>query len=241
MIDLHTHILPLVDDGSESIEASLSVLKKYQKKGVKAVVLTPHYKGKYKKHGKELYKLFSEFCSVVKERGIDIKLYLGQEIHINSKIISELKEEKLFSINNSKYVLLEPEHSRKHDLTESVYSLIRAGYIPIIAHVERYAYLTLNKVKELKELGALIQVNAGSVVAINRMRRKKRAKTLIKNGLVDFIASDAHVNRKNYFFRAYRRIKLRFGKTFANELFYLNASKILKLNYPAGEKTVNII
>lgn len=229
MIDLHTHILPLVDDGSESIKASLSVLKKYQKKGVKAVVLTPHYKGKYKTHGKELLNLFLEFCKTVRNNGIDIKLYLGQEIHNYTGIINGLKQEKLLSINSSKYVLLEPEHSRKHDLTESAYSLIRAGYIPIIAHVERYAYLTLDKVKELKELGALIQVNAGSVVAINRRHRKKRAKTLIKNGLVDFIASDAHVNRKNYFFRAYRRIKLRFGKTFANELFYLNASKILNI------------
>jgi protein-tyrosine phosphatase len=229
MIDLHTHILPLVDDGSESIESSLSVLKKYQKKGVKAVVLTPHYKGKYKTHGKELFTLFLEFCKTVHNNGIDIKLYLGQEIHNYSGIINGLKQEKLLSINDSKYVLLELEHSRKHDLTESVYSLIRAGYIPIIAHVERYAYLMLSQVKELKELGALIQVNAGSVVAINRRRRKKRAKTLIKNGLVDFIASDAHVNRKNYFFRAYRRIKLRFGKTFANELFYLNASKILNI------------
>ncbi len=227
MIDIHTHILPLVDDGSESLETSLTLLEKYQKKGVKAVVLTPHFKGKFKTSGKELKDIFLEFCNKVKERGITIKLFLGQEIHNYSGVINGLKEEKIITINDSKYVLLEPEHSKKHDLTESVYSLIRAGYIPIIAHVERYAYLTINQVKELKELGALIQVNAGSIVALNRRHRRKRAKTLITNGLVDFIASDVHANRKNYFFRAYRRIKLRFGKTIANELFYKTASKIL--------------
>ncbi len=230
MIDIHTHLLPLVDDGSTSEEESFAILKRYEKKGVKAVVLTPHFKGKYKTTAKEIKILFENFCRRAKASGINLKLFLGQEIHNYKDIVKDLVNGKFLTINGTKYVLFEAGRVGSNEFTEKVYRIVINGFVPIIAHVERYPSIKEKDIIEVKNMGALIQVNAGSLFTRHNRKRKRFVNRLIRQSLVDLISSDAHTSRKNYFIKAYRRVRLKFGKGEAKRLFYDNPKKILE-NY----------
>lgn len=224
MIDIHSHILPFVDDGSDDLEKSIELLKVAVSQGVDKVICTPHYKsGVYEYSPSEIENEFNKFCSLVKERDIKVELFLGEEILCNDKIYDLIKQEKVLTVNKTKYILIEFNCFNYIDILDYAYNIKIMGYIPVIAHVERYSYLNLQDLIELKNLGALIQVNSSSVVGIDGKEFRKKAFAAIKIGLVDFISSDMHVNRNFNFEKAYKIIKRKFGKETAQKLFEENA------------------
>ena len=129
---------------------------------------------------------------------------------------------------DSKYVLIEFSVSEQEDVSEAVYEIARMGYSPIIAHVERYPYLTVSDIFEIKDLGGLIQVNADSIVGKYKRLFKKRIKELFKNDLVDFVASDVHFGRNNCMQKAREYVGKKYGEEIMNKVFIENAKKILK-------------
>ena len=225
MVDVHSHLLPMVDDGSASIRASLEILKELSENGVTDVILTPHYKGKFKKPIQELKERFLEFNERKKEQGININLHLGSEIHYSYSNVKNLIDGKVLTLNNTRYVLIELGHKPK-DALGITKELLFNGFVPIFAHVERYTYLSKKELKIVKSIGALIQIDARSLVK-KHYKYKRRTKRLIKNGLVDFVASDMHLSRTNYFIDAYNYAKKKFGNETAEKLFVLNAKKII--------------
>ena len=227
MIDIHTHILPGVDDGSESSQDSIKMLKEAQKQGVTDVFLTPHYRMRYKREKSEIIELFNNFCLEVEKENLNINLYLGQEIYYSHKIRKLISEGKLLTLNNSKYILIEFSYMSSSEIDELVYEITLLGYVPILAHVERFDYVSIDLIKQLKTLGALVQINAGSLFsgAFNNCARK--AKKLLKLGLVDFVASDVHSFRVNNLQRANEYISKKFGTDVANKLFIDNAKKVI--------------
>lgn len=227
MIDIHTHVLPLVDDGSASLEKSLQMLSSSAEQGVTDLFLTPHCRAHYNQSAESLRKSFDEFAKVVCENGINVKLYLGQEIFIHKNIKQKLQDGEHLTLNGSRYLLLEPDYM-ECEIVEAVYELTRIGYIPIVAHVERFSYISEQDVMEIKELGGLIQVNASALFCSDFRTDKKRAKRLLKAGLVDFIASDIHSNRQNYMQKAYNYVKSKYGINYANAVFTQNAKKIIE-------------
>ena len=226
MIDIHSHILQAVDDGSISIEQSLEILKEEEIQGVTDVILTPHYRADYLTDREVIENNFAELKEAVKNRGINVNLYLGQEIYIFSDLVNALKDGKLLSMNGTKYVLVEFSMKHPMDVAETVYMLIRNGYIPIVAHIGRYFYVDIDTAREVKELGGLIQINASSLCRSFRFKRK--AMNLIKHGLVDFVASDVHAARKNDMKKAYQMISKKFGAETADKLFTETAKKIIE-------------
>ncbi len=184
MFDLHCHILPSVDDGSDSLETSLALLNEEIQNGVSSVVLTPH-QNEENICKDELIKHFEEFK---KNINLDIKLYLGSEIYYYDNLLDDLNKGKMLTINNTKYVLVEFSTREQTDIPSIVYDLKVSGYKPIVAHIERYDYLTNDDLEEIAKY-ALIQVNAKS---FERKEYKKVLKFLLKNKLVSFVASDAH-------------------------------------------------
>ena len=227
MIDIHSHILPFVDDGSESVETSLGLLKKAEDTGVTDIILTPHYKFSYKKSPEEIKAVFLELENKKKEANIGVNLYLGNEIHYSKNTRKILSENGVLTLNGTKYVLIEFDYFNQSDITEAVYGLIRDGFVPIVAHVERYAYVSIADILEIKEMGGLIQVNAGSLVGDCRRKIKKLVKKLFKLSLVDFISSDEQASRKNYFADARAYVTKKFGKEVSDKVFILNAKKII--------------
>lgn len=224
MTDVHSHILPFVDDGSDSVEKSLQLVKSLAEQGVKRVICTPHFKKTvYEKGTSQIIKIFNEFYERVKSEGIEIELYLGQEVFCNKEIYNLLKEDKVLTVNNSKYILLEFDYFNYQDIEDYVYNVKTMGYIPIIAHIERYKYLNVNTLVNLSNMGSLIQVNAASITGGYGKDFQKKVFATIKSGLVDFVATDCHYGRQASLSEAYKIVKKRFGLDVAERLFKTNA------------------
>ncbi len=225
MIDIHSHILNSVDDGSRNLEQSLAMLKEEENQGVTDVVLTPHYRADYLPKSGDIRLKFAELKEYAKKNGINVKLHLGQEIFVFEGIANALEDGKVLSVNGGKYVLVEFSTKHVNDIPETVYMLVKNGFIPIVAHIGRYFYADTETAREVKDIGGLIQINASSLCGSCAYKRKALA--LIRAGLVDFVASDVHHNRKNYMLKAYKKVEKKFGKATADKLFTENARAML--------------
>ena len=226
MIDIHTHILPFVDDGSGRIEDSLKMLEAEISAGVTDVFLTPHLRDGFTTSESELKKAFAEFLETVKKRGLNVKLYLGQEIFLPSDKPQLNGVQQIVPLNGTKYVLIEFDFLQYVDMVDTVYEIVRLGYTPIVCHFERYFYADFETAYNIKETGGMIQLNADSVMGDNKSV-KKFARKLLKYGLVDFIASDIHVGRINRMAEAKAYVEKKFCTEYAEDLFCLNAEKII--------------
>ncbi len=228
MIDIHTHIIPLVDDGSSSFESSVKMIQEAYNMGITDIICTPHYrKGMFEESKDLILENFLKLNNYLKECSIKINLYLGTEIYCSHNLDEDYVINNLFKINDN-YLLLEFSTKTKTNILEFVHNFSLKGYKVIIAHIERYSYLTLNEIIELKAMGALIQINASSVIGREGFKTKRLTNKMIKYNLVDFIASDIHENRKNYLKDAYNYIVKKYGKEKALNLFELNAKKLLE-------------
>lgn len=226
MVDVHSHILPFVDDGSDSVEKSVNLVKNLVNDGVSKIILTPHYKrGIYETEREELLQKFDCFVLEVKNRGIDAQLYLGQEVFCDNKIYQTLEQKKVLTINNTNYLLIEFDYFNFTDILDYAYNIMQMGYIPVIAHIERYRYLDANTLIDLHHLGALIEVNASSVIGEYGKKFQKRVFAAIKSGLVDFVTTDVHFSRESSLLSAYNVVCKKFGKSVAEDLF-INNSKV---------------
>lgn len=198
MIDFHSHILPNIDDGSRSLNETIHILKEAQKAGFTKIISTSHYiDGYYEANEEQRAKLLNE----VKENFQGMELYLGNEIYITNQMTDLLSEKKASTINNSKYVLFElPMNTKAMDVKEVVFRLMEKGYVPIIAHPERYKYVKENieYVRELADMGVLFQSNYGSSIGMYGKKAQKTQKKLLEEGLIQFFGSDVHTVEQVY-------------------------------------------
>ena len=211
MTDIHTHIIPNVDDGSPNLETSINMIKHEIEIGVDTIICTPHHiYHRYEKTVEEIKKQFELLKSEVEKLNLPVKLYLGQEICYTHRedIIKMLKEGKLLTLNNTNRILLEFSFTREpEDVLDVIYNFSVNGYEVIIAHVERYEWMTLEKVKDLKKEGALIQINSNSYLGLTTWKEKRFTKKLLKLGLVDYVASDTHSFRPSTLDKSFKKIK----------------------------------
>ena len=192
MIDIHNHILYGVDDGSKDLDMSLAMLKEEMEQGVTTIYLTPH-QNQQTLTGPLLKERYQSFLEELKEKGIDMDLRLGAEIYYYPGLKQDLLSGKALTMDESKYVLVEFSTRTETNVSEIVYELVMAGFTPIIAHIERYPYLKKEDYFDIKEAGGLIQINSSS---FSHFSSRGLIKYLLKNGLVDYVATDAHDNSK---------------------------------------------
>ena len=217
IIDIHSHIIPNVDDGSSSLEMSLEMLKTVIKNNVTDIIATPHVGSKAMKTSREMQiKSFNTLKEAVAENNLSINLYLGAEQRYPDRVKTR------YYLNDSKYFLIEFSTSEEN-IEELVYNLTREDHIPIIAHIERYKKLTFDEIIQIKSFGAKIQVNATSY-------KKRSVRKLLKHQLIDFIASDIHEYnyRKTNLLKAYQRLSKKYDKKYIDDIFYHNALKIIE-------------
>lgn len=230
MVDIHTHILPFIDDGSESLEASLKMLVEEINQGVNHILITPHAL-RLDMKPYTLNDLVSSFESfkINVEKNYNVKLYLGQEVYTSSDVITQLRKKNVITLNNSKCILLElPYLEEPSDFDEIIYACDILGLKIILAHIERYDYLSIKKLERLKALGMLFQINSGSIFSKHK-DIKNRALKLLKANLVDFIASDIHSNRSNTMQEAFTFVKEKISEELALDVFKNNAKKFLDI------------
>jgi protein-tyrosine phosphatase len=200
IIDIHSHIIPGIDDGSKSMEMTLEMIKNAEINGTKEIVATPHYLLEYGEAKIEEIKDYVEkINSTLKSEKIDVKIYSGQEVYYTEKIIEDYMEGNIGTINDSRYMLIEFPMQRFDDnIIDVLYELQVRNIVPIIAHPERYKPFIKNPalINDFINQEYLFQVNAGSIEGRFGQEVKKTADLFLKNNIYNFIGSDAH-NARN--------------------------------------------
>ena len=228
MIDIKTHILPFIDDGSDTLNKSIEMLKKEYDLGVTDVFLTPHYRPcEYEYSKKTLIEKYNDFLKSIDKIEEMPKIHLGQEIYCDYDIYNRIENNEIMTLGDGKSILVEFNDKEETDVSDYVYNFNVLGYTPIVAHVERYAYLDKYKIISIRKNGGLIQVNAQAVIGLLGKRLQSFTLKLIKERLVDFIASDVHYGCENYIKVAYDFIKKKFKNKVADDLFINNAKKYI--------------
>lgn len=196
MIDIHTHIIPGVDDGVKDIEEALAVLKKAEKQGIKKIVATPHYLEEgYRLSPKETEKKVRQLQEELLKEPIAMEILPGAEVFLTPDLGEKLASKKISTLNHSRYLLIELPAASIPSYSEDVlYDINILGYIPIIAHPERNFSIIEdpNKLYNWIKNGVLAQLNAGSLLGYFGKDVKKTAEILVKHKLVQLIASDVH-------------------------------------------------
>lgn len=197
MKDLHNHLLYGIDDGSKSIDESIDLLKKMSEAGISEIVLTPHYieNSKYNANNRKKKRILTELKKRVKKENINISLYLGNEAFVASNFIDLLDRGEISTINNSKYILFEfPMRNHFRGSTDAIIDLVKNGYIPILAHPERYICFQENPdlIEKYLSMGVLMQGNYTSLFGKYGRHCKKLLKYYIKKGYISFLGSDTH-------------------------------------------------
>lgn len=198
MIDIHTHILPQIDDGADSVDEAYEMALMAVRSGVKALVATPHSNHRddfLDVECRKQKKVFTELEQILFQEKVPLKLYRGMEIRSSVDIIEKIKSGKLITLNHTPYVLLEFRFDEEPWWIDAIVDeLQEEGLIPIIAHPERY-----DCVQDDPELlydwrikGALAQMNKGSILGRFGGRIERTAELLLENHLFTCIASDAH-------------------------------------------------
>ena len=199
-VDIHTHILPGVDDGAESMMQSIRMARIAAMEGISRIILTPHQRSdrrcvSVEGIGRRMKLLQDE----IDRQKIPVRLYPGSELFYRQGIEELLTEGKLITLAGSSYCLVEffPEENYAY-IRDGLSRLSSFGFRPILAHVERYERVNEeDHAEELKrQTGCLYQVNAGALTGENGFALKSRSRKLLKNGLADFVATDAHSEKE---------------------------------------------
>jgi len=241
MFDIHTHILPFVDDGSGAWKETLDMIRSGMKDGIKGAVCTSHvFKVLNEELEQKLINRFTELKRRLQQENINFNLWLGSEINVNAEFNIE---SSVATINgNKKYILLElPMSDYPHHVDDLLFQLSLKGLIPILAHPERNTVIMQKPVivNNLIERGVLIQINSGSLTGIFGRRVRKVTMSLLKKGQVHIVASDCHnVNsRPMHLSSAYEIVENMYGKERTELLFTINPRKVIKGETIRAEST----
>ncbi len=193
--DIHSHLIPGIDDGAKSMAASLNLVKKLKELGFRKLVTTPHVMvDLYRNDAARIKSGAEALRKALAESGMEIELEAAAEYKIDEGLPVLLEQGELLSFGDN-YLLVElPYYSPPLDLKEQLFALQSAGYTPILAHPERYVYWhkEFSKLEELKGLGVLFQLNTISLSGHYPRLTKKTSVKLIDAGMVDFLGSDVH-------------------------------------------------
>ncbi len=231
LTDIHCHLLPNVDDGPTSVAEAVALLEEMHEQGVRRIIATPHYRpGMFEASMGRIWKHYQGMQKIAASRGI--RLYLGCEYYRNPEIADLVKQRKRPSMAGSGYILIEfSPDDMFHTISNHIYFLCTQGFKPVIAHVERYGSCKdIKKLEELVELGAYIQVNADAVLGKQGRELKHFCRKLLKENVVDFIASDAHdlKHRKPELEKCAMYVEKKFGEQYAHRIFVDNPAKIIR-------------
>ena len=235
-IDIHSHILPGLDDGSRSMEQSLEMLRIAYEEGIDIIIATPHnMPGKGQPSLETVQERAEQLRQMAKREELPIDIVVGTEYYYREKVLYLLEEEAAIRMNGSEYILAEFEPMvEKIYFRNAIRDILATGYRPIVAHVERYANVMRDKamLHDLKKMGALIQVNAASVIGDNGRVAKKDVKKLLKERLVDFVATDAHSDgrRAPFMHKCATYLYKKYNAEYVDEILFLNAEKYLLNN-----------
>lgn len=234
LIDIHSHILPGVDDGAKDMEMTRMMLRAAWSEGIRAIIATPHHRRGYANAPAE--KLREAYQAVYLEaRKVhpDFRIYLGSEVHFSHSMEEELRNGKALTMAGTGYVLTEfLPNTAYTEIEATLRRLQMSGYRPIIAHAERYDCLVKHPqlVEQLVEFGYYVQINASSVTGEHGRGLKQFTKKLLDEQLVHFLGTDAHnlESRRPAMRKCAAYIEKKYGEDYADDICWNNVIRLLQ-------------
>lgn len=235
MIDLHTHILPGIDDGSNSMEETLRMIELAVNSGTGEIVATPHCNipGSYDNYYGQWYDELFDSTKKIIEDHFDIKVYPGMEVFLTYDIEQMIDESHVITINKSRYMLVEFGFGENEEYALMMLEkVLKKGIVPILAHAERFRFIQSHPdiTGRLIQKGIVIQVNKGSFAGHFGRKEQQLAFYLLRHRYIHVIASDAHGSgyRTPYMKDIYDSLKLECTKERLKVLFEDNPKRILQ-------------
>ena len=235
MIDIHCHLMPGVDDGSADLKETLAMFENAYTTGVTDMILTPHYiKGtKYCIDNAAKARITEILREALRRADIDINISFGNEVYIDDNLPELLAAEKVSTLAGSRYVLVELPVGFVDKNAGNIFFRLRSnGYVPIIAHPERYNYFQKcpEKVMEYVKLGCLLQGDYMSILGKYGKKAQKTLKVLLKNDVISFLSSDIHHEHNDYHLPEAEKAILKIVKSEddIDRLFIRNPEKVIK-------------
>jgi protein-tyrosine phosphatase len=193
--DLHSHFIPGIDDGSQSMEETLDLLQEMVGFGYKKVITTPHIMSDYYKNTPEIILGgLEKVRAAAKENNIEIEIEAAAEYYLDDFFEEKIKSGDLLTFGDN-YVLFElPFISEPRMLSSAIFEMQTAGYRPILAHPERYSYWydDFDKYQNMVDKGVLLQLNINSLSGEYPPETKKMGEKLVEEGMISFLGSDCH-------------------------------------------------
>ncbi|MGL5434747.1 MAG: CpsB/CapC family capsule biosynthesis tyrosine phosphatase [Lachnospiraceae bacterium] len=231
--DIHSHILPGIDDGPPDIETAKQMLRIANESGTRRMIATPHYFPERYSYSKEIYE---EKCllltELAKEVSPQISLYFGSEVYYSSSLLSNLINEQVPVLNGTNVLLLEFMPFQGFNYIKSgIQEIQLAGYQIILAHPERYLCFMdqTEAIEDIYAMGVKLQVNAGSITGANGKVMKRAVHKWLKKRLVDFVSSDAHGirHRTPDLSQGAEIVRRKYGREYMDLIFTRHAQNML--------------
>ncbi len=198
VVDIHSHLIPGIDDGAKEMQESLELIKELSNLGYRKLITTPHIMhDAYRNTPADILQRLDDLRTNISKSGLDIEIECAAEYYLDEYFIQLLKKGDILTFG-SNYLLFETSFAaRPYALHEQIFLMKSLGYQPVLAHPERYAYMhdDFEEYKRIKEMGVLFQINLNSLTGYYTSAVKKAAEWLIENSLVDFAGSDTHKMR----------------------------------------------
>lgn len=195
-VDVHSHLLPGIDDGVKSWEESLMILTEFCELGYEKVITTPHiFQDHYPNSPETILPKLRELKDLVKKEGLPLEVEAAAEYYLDETFLSKLNSEEHLLTFGDNYLLFEtPFINKPSFLIDAIFQISAKGYKPVLAHPERYNYMYDDKhiIDELLSRNVLMQININSLAGYYSKQSKKFAEKLIDAGAVSFIGSDCH-------------------------------------------------
>ncbi|MGD9804344.1 MAG: tyrosine-protein phosphatase [Hyphomicrobiaceae bacterium] len=196
MLDLHSHLLPGIDDGASDVATAMAMAEAFVAEGVEVVACTPHIlPGLYHNEGPQIRQAVDLLQSSITEAGLPLLLTTGADVHLAPGLVAGLRSGTILSLADSRYLLIEPPHHvLPARLEDTLFELLVAGYVPIITHPERLSWIKGNYevMGRLVQHGVWMQITAGSLTGEFGRGARYWAERMLDEGLVHILASDAH-------------------------------------------------
>jgi protein-tyrosine phosphatase len=240
MIDLHNHILPGVDDGAADVSVAIAMAKMAVEEGTTDLACTPHIlPGLYHNRGNSIQRAVEELRQVLVREDIPLNLVTGADVHLVPDLVAGLREGRLLTLAGSRYVLIEPpRHVYPGRLVDALFGLTVAGYVPILTHPERLAWINTHyaEILRLFDGGVWMQITAASLLGKFGKRAQYWSERMLDEGRVHILASDAHdVTKRPVNLRAGRdAAALRLGEEEAEHLVSTRPRGILANELPSA-------
>ena len=233
MIDVHSHILPNIDDGSRSIDETFNLIKEAKEAGFEGIICTSHYMENYYETDRPEREVWiNAIHENLKNKNIEMNLYLGNEIYMSDNIIKLLEDGKATTMNDTSYVLFElPLNVEPMNLYDMVYEMQQYKIVPILAHPERYSFVQTDPelIYDLIDKGVLMQSNYGSIVGQYGKKAQMIVQKFLENNMIHMLGTDAH--RQNTIYPKIPEIlvelKSLIGEEKLNELTTVNPELVI--------------